>query len=163
MWQRLRQFREASRSPSPEDDALADAHLSSALLALFRAQHPRDIAHSAATARWLIERRHNDPDPDLLAAALLHDIAKGEQRRGDRVAYVLAATFDPLPRILGSQSSALAWRSALWRSHTHSERGAALLAQAGATPRTIELTRLHHAKGHRDGMLALLQEADAAS
>ena len=161
MRQRIRQFRDASRPPSSADLTFADAHLPAALLALFRAQHPRDIVHSAATARWLIERRHNDSD--LLAAALLHDIAKGDQRRADRVLYVLLAPFDPLPRIVGSQSSALAWRSAIWRSHTHSERGATMLAEAGATPRTVELALLHHTKGRGDGMLALLQEADAAN
>lgn len=161
MHQRIRQFREATRRPTAGDDALGEAYLPAPLLALFRAQHPRDIVHSAATVRWLIERGHTEAD--LIAAALLHDIAKGDQRRGVRVLYVLLTPFDPLPRIVGSQSSALAWRSAIWRSHTHSERGATMLAEAGATPRTIELALLHHTKGRGDGMLALLQEADAAN
>jgi len=49
------------------------------------------------------------------------------------------------------------------RTRLHSERGAALLLNAGASKRVAELTALHHGPPGGDRVLALLQEADAAS
>jgi HD domain len=157
---RLRQFREAIVEPSPEDYALARNHLPGALFALFAAQQSRDIAHSAGTARWLIERGHSDPD--LLAAALLHDIGKGEQRRWDRVAYVLASAAHVDGQLAASRSR-LAVRRAIARSRAHAVTSADLMAAAGAGPRAIELTRRHHEPAAGDGVLALLQVADVAN
>lgn len=157
MARRIQQYFAASRVPSADDFALAEAHLSASLLALFRAQHPRDIVHCAATARWLLGRRHDNPD--LIAAALLHDIGKGEQRRRDRVAHVLLGRAGAFVAI---EDSRVALRGALWRSRHHSELAVALLRAAGASDRVIELSRLHHANPGEDAMLAVLQEADAA-
>ena len=41
--------------------------------------------------------------------------------------------------------------------------GAAMLRQAGASPRVVELTESHHVPATQDGMLTLLIAADAAS
>jgi putative nucleotidyltransferase with HDIG domain len=160
MWGRVRQFREAKKPPSPGDFALAEAHLSGPLLDLFRRQHPRDIVHAAATARWLIERGHNDPD--LLTAALLHDIGKGHQRRRDRAGYVLASAVRGA-KLLASQDSRFELRRAVARSLSHAESGAGALTAVGASPRVVDLTLRHHSPPGSDTMLALLQEADAAS
>jgi putative nucleotidyltransferase with HDIG domain len=156
--QRFRQFRESSRLPAARDYEVARRILAPPLFALFEAQHPRDIVHSARTADWLLVR--GVQDIDLLAAALLHDIGKGEQRRRDRVAFVLAhrARAD---RLLAARRSRFEVRRALARSRSHSEEGARALERAGATPRVVELTRLHHALPKGDVMLALLQQADS--
>ncbi len=161
MLDRVRQFREASLGPCEEDLALAREHLPPALLALFEAQGPRDQRHSAGTARWLLERGHDD-DPELLVAALLHDVGKGQQRTRDRVAHVVAGWFQ-VGALVAAEGSAIAMRAAIARSRTHSERGAEAMAAIGAPEGAIELTRLHHRDPGANAMLALLQRADAAT
>jgi putative nucleotidyltransferase with HDIG domain len=158
--QRLRQFADASRAPSPEDSALAAELLAAPLFALWEAQHPRDRVHSAATARWLVSKGHKERD--LLAAALLHDIGKGEQRRRDRVAWVALGWLGVEGRA-ASERSRFELRRALHRTREHSREGASLLRAAGAHERVVELTLRHHESGLNDPVLALLQRADAAS
>lgn len=157
---RFRQFRQASVLPTRADFELASRYLEGPLLALFRGQHPRDIAHSAATARWLIER--GEADNDLIVAGLLHDVAKGEQRRADRVAWVLAG-YAGVGNRLADGDSRFEFRRAMARTAEHSAAGARLLLQAGATPAVAELIRLHHTPPGTDRVLALLQQADAAN
>lgn len=161
MLHRVRQVREASLGPDASDLALAREYLAGDLLTLFGAQEPRDQRHSAATAHWLIERGYDD-DHDLLVAALLHDTGKGAQRTRDRVAHVFTGWI-PAGPLAAAGTSRFEMRRALARSRAHSALGAELLAAAGASPRVIELTRLHHRPPERDAMLALLQRADAAT
>lgn len=158
MRQRVRQFRDASRGPTAEDLALARRFVPPAFWKLFAGQSPRDQRHAARTAAWLLNRGHDDPD--LVLAALLHDIGKGHQRKRDRVAYVVAGWLRTDRRV-GSPASRLELRRAIARSARHAEAGAALLEAAGAPARVVELTRLHHVPPGEDGMLALLQRADA--
>lgn len=158
MLARVRQFREASLEPDADDLALAREYLADDLLALFAAQAPRDQRHSARTARWLLERGH-DGNPDLLVAALLHDVGKGAQRTRDRVAHVVTGR---LPGV-GAAGSRFEMRRAIARSRAHSKRGAELLTEAGAGERVIDWTRRHHRPAGRDAMLALLQRADGAT
>ncbi len=158
--QRLRQWRQAKHPPNPADVALAAQHLSPPLMALFEAQHQRDVAHGTATARWLLQRGHGDPD--LLGVALLHDLGKGHQRRSDRALYTLSKATQ-VASLLASKGSRLEWRRALARSLHHAQTGARLLEAAGASARVVELTRRHHASPGADAMLALLQQADTAS
>ena len=87
--ERIRQFREASLQPSAQDLQLVHEILSEPTLSLFLEQHPRDQRHGARTAQWLIT--NGQKNPELLAAALLHDIGKGKQRPRDRVVHVLAS------------------------------------------------------------------------
>ena len=158
--ERIRQLRHAAVSPTDADFALAREWLPQPLLALFLEQHSRDIVHSANTARWLLDQGHTDRD--LIAAALLHDIGKGQQRRRDRVAWVIAGHLG-LTRVAADPGSRLELRRALARSATHSPSGADRLLAAGASPRVIDLTRRHHEPAGDDPMLALLQQADAAT
>ncbi len=127
-------------------------------------QHPRDIVHAAECARWL--QRRGISNVDLIAAALLHDIAKGAQRRWDRTAAVLAGALG-LSEAAAHGDSRFELRRALQRTREHSREGARVLQAAGAPAAVVELTRLHHllttTPEGRDGMLALLQEADAAT
>ncbi len=160
MWARVRQFREAGIGPDLADLQLAKDHLSGPLLALFQAQEPRDIRHSARTAHWLMER--GETDPELIQAALLHDIGKGDQRRVDRVVYVVAG-WAKIVRLIASQKSRFTLRRAVARSLHHAHQGAAMLQAGGASDRVVELTSLHHVSIPRDAMLTRLSEADAAS
>ena len=158
---RLRQFAAAGQAPGATEDALARRYLEPPLLALFLAQHPRDIVHAAGTARWLLDRAHDDTL--LIQAALLHDVGKGDQRRLDRVAHV-AVTGLGVGQFAAHSGSRLRVRRALARSASHAEAGALMLLRAGADARVVELTRLHHeAAPAHDPVLALLQVADAES
>lgn len=157
---RLRQFRHAGACPTDEDLALGRQWLTPALFDLFSAQHPRDVVHSANTARWLLTRGHTDPD--LIAAALLHDLGKGHQRRLDRVAHVVASNLG-VGRRLANPGSRFDLRRAIARSRAHGAAGAETLRELGAPIRVVDLTALHHEPAGEDRMLALLQQADAAS
>ena len=157
---RFRQYRQASVLPTSADFELASRYLTNELLALFRGQHPRDVVHSAATARWLID--HGQAENDLVVAGLLHDVAKGKQRRADRVAWVLADYLGMGTRLANGESR-FEFRRATARTAEHSAAGARLLLHVGATPAVAELTRLHHTPPGTDRVLALLQQADAAN
>jgi putative nucleotidyltransferase with HDIG domain len=157
---RIRQFREAGIPPCNADFDVGRAWLAPPLFALFAAQHPRDIVHSANTARWLLDRGHDDPD--LVTTALLHDVGKGPQRPMDRSIYVLTG-HARLARVLGSSASRFELRRAVARTLTHSETGAHALREAGASARVVDLTARHHGPAGDDRVLALLQQADAAS
>lgn len=160
MRQRLRQFLQAGATPTGADFELAGRFLHGQLMVLFRSQHPREIVHSAATARWLLDR--GEAASDLIVAALLHDVAKGRQRRADRVAWVVAGRVH-VAKQLASGDSRLELRRAMARSASHSETGARLLLESGASQTAAELTRLHHTPPGTDRVLALLQQADAAN
>lgn len=160
MWQRVTQFREAGAQPTERELAFARERLSQEAFELFRSQHPRDIVHSTNTARWLVARGYDNAD--LLAAALLHDVGKGHQRRLDRVAYVVSEWLKSEDRA-GSHGSRLEMRRAMARSRDHSEAGARMARDAGVSERIIELILNHHAEADGDAMLALLQQADAAN
>ena len=155
---RFAQFAGAGASPTPADFAIARQHLPPPLFDLFASQHPRDVVHSARTAVWLLERGHTDPD--LIAAALLHDVGKGNQRRLDRTAWVLAHAAR-LDGTLPAADSRFELRRALARSASHSQRGAELLRAQVAPERVVALTRAHHSPPGADPVLALLQQADA--
>ena len=160
MWQRVRQFTTAGAKPTDGDISFARDRLGAPLFDLFETQHPRDMVHGVNTARWLVARGYDNPD--LLAAALLHDIGKGDQRRLDRVAYVVSEWLN-IERVAGSHHSRLRVRRAMARSRDHSEAGAQMLREAGAGGVVIDLTLKHHSEAGGDAMLALLQAADAAN
>lgn len=160
MRQRVRQFVEAGQAPNADEIAFARNHLSGNLFGLFSTQTPRDQLHAIRTARWLARRGHTDPD--LLVAALLHDVAKGKQRRFDRVAWVVAG-WAHAGNALADERSHVELRRALARSKNHAWASAEAMRAAGASERATELARLHHRAPGDDGVLALLQQADAAN
>lgn len=161
-WYRVRQFRQAVRAAAPggeeEDRAVVTAYLTEAQQSLFFTMTRRDRRHSVQTCRLLLEQGHRDPD--LLAAALLHDVGKGPIRLWHRVAYVLLAAGAPgLLRRL-ARADASGWRGALYRSLHHAEAGAARALAAGATAETARLIREHHTPRTDDERLRALIRAD---
>ena len=89
-------------------------------------------------------------DPELLAAALLHDAGKGAHR----VRFVMRPTIVILrqvaPRLLvrlagpSAQSPVAWWRRPFRDAWHHAEWGAILAERAGLTPRVVTLIGAHH-------------------
>lgn len=139
---RTRQFlRALGERPDAETRRLAERFLTREQRRLFVALSPRDQRHSARTAALLLRQDYRDPE--LIQAALLHDVGKGRQALWQRVAYVLLAASSPrlLRRVARPGDG---WRGALERSRRHAVLGAEAARRAGSPPRVVGLIRAHH-------------------
>ena len=140
---------------------------------LFEAMPPYDRRHALSVMRTLRLRGHTSPD--LLAAALLHDMGKtvqwdGTQAvRGDgalrlwhRVAVVLMRALLPdlLERI--GEDRPGSWRHPFFVQQRHAAIGADLARQVGCSAKTVQLIRYHEdpPEQTRDPLLEALQAAD---
>jgi hypothetical protein len=156
---KVRQFRAHLRARvAPEERAALAGWLTPAQLDLFDAMHVADRRHGMDVVATL--RGEGVDDPEVLVAGLLHDAGKGTTGVWPRVAYALGQAYGPW-----------VWRAAgilpgfgtgLGRLRDHAETSARLAADAGCTPRTVELIR------HQDAPVdpvhgRLLQLADEAN
>jgi putative nucleotidyltransferase with HDIG domain len=137
-------------------------------LSLFETMPSYDRQHALIVARALESEGHDDPD--VLAAALLHDVGKtahqdGALRLVHRVAVVLM-------RALGSgvlesvaEDQPGSWRHPFHVQRFHASIGADLARNAGCSPRTVQLIRCHEDRIDQteDPELAALQAADNAA
>lgn len=127
---------------------------------LFATMTLRDQQHCLDVYRRLRQQGHDDPD--LLAAALLHDVGKGRIALWHRVAYVLLEARVPaLLRRLAVPGEGQGWRQALYRCRHHPELGAELAREAGSSDQVVALIRAD-ARASPDGRLMALQAADEA-
>lgn len=138
---------------SEADRAEALAALPEGLRALFLEMAPRDQRHSLN-----VLRRLQPAEPLLAQAALLHDVGKARAPLGTagRSLLVLAeasGTTAALVRVPG-----LGARVARYRRHP--EVGAALLAEAGASPALVDIVREHQAARPARPETLRLQAAD---
>lgn len=167
-WYRARQFSKAlSQRPSPEQIENARRFLSAAEFALFQKMQPSEQLHSLQVFERLTEQGIDDPD--LLTAALLHDVGKSNLplRTWERVWIVLARLIFPRLRLAWGRTpiEKAGWRKALVVAERHAEWGALLASQAGCSALTINLIRRHQQvlptiNSHEDYLLTLLQAAD---
>lgn len=159
---------------SEADAALIARYLSPPQRAIFNAMPAHDRRHSLAVLHTL--GRMGETDPDLMAAALLHDIGKSEydisSRRTRtvplwcRVAKVAIALIPGGKRLLQRLSTAGAkqsgWRHSFYLSWEHPALGANLATQLGASAQTAALI-LNHMQPRHPGdppLLAALKRAD---
>jgi hypothetical protein len=141
-------------------------------VALFLQMTLRDQRHSMNVLHRL---QLVAPDqPDLLAAALLHDAAKTAQpgrriRLHHRVLVVLMNAARPgwVQQIASDDPGS--WRYPFYLHVNHPEMGARLAEQAGCSALTVALIRRHQEKlthaprNETERLLVLLQAADDAS
>ena len=164
---RTRQFSNSlpvPRKPVP-DEALVP-YLPPAQLSLFRKMQPSEQAHAFAICKSL--EISNQTDPELLTAALLHDVGKilHPMSLFGRVAVVLGNRFFRETARRWAAGTPRGLRLPFVVAAQHAAWGAELAAQAGATARTVELIRRHHDTllpnpgAHTELLLAALQSAD---
>ena len=147
----------AARPLDSDDQDILTAALPEAGRALFATMTLNDQRHSLTVYRAL--RAHGCDDPDLLAAALLHDSGKGSGRVPfiARPAVVLLRAY--APRTLGwlARSPRPWFRRPFYYASHHASIGADLAARAGLSERTVTLIRTHH---QPDGPAAELHAVD---
>lgn len=146
---------------------LAPLAAAEALTGCFLTMKCADQHHGLDVALDLMQQGYTEPD--LMAAALLHDVGKTRASSGllSRVWVVLVEHYVP--------SAARRWSS--WEEgrplprglrrgfvvrRYHAEWGADIAAAAGAPPRTVAWIRRHHAPAGDDAALRALQRADEA-
>lgn len=161
---RARQFWAALRAtPDPANLQMAQTYLTARQMKLFESMQPSEQAHSLQVFKQLYDQAVQDPAqmekdyPDLLVAALLHDVGKSCQplHLWERVLIVLGRAFFPRqarqwgqPRVAveaGTRGKQpwLEWRRPFIIAEQHPRWGAELAADAGASPLAISLI-LHH-------------------
>jgi putative nucleotidyltransferase with HDIG domain len=163
---RLRQLR-SNLTAGPLSDAASrevGALLAPAEWALFGRFSAADQWHSYRVLCDL--RRAGYNDPDLLAAALLHDVGKTRYplSAGDRTAIVVGAVLFPGWAARWGQGAPDSWRRPFVVRAQHPAWGAEMAAAAGSRPVVVELIRRHQDKppaaDELAGLLRALQWAD---
>jgi hypothetical protein len=141
---RLSQFWEALvAKPTASGLALAQSILYGPLLELFLRLQPSEQAHSLRIACLLIGQ--NEDNPDLLVAALLHDVGKCRfpLRVWERVLIVLGKALFPEQARKWGKGHPYGWRRPFVVAEQHPDWGAEMAAQAGASALTVSLVRNH--------------------
>ena len=145
----------------PEETAFVQRLLPKAAVRLFDAMPVADRRHALDVAEKVLQGGHDDPD--LLGAALLHDVAKGHTMRlWHRVAGVLLDAVAPgvLRRLASADPRS--WRHPFHLYLHHAELSAEMAADAGCGTRTASFIR-GEGTGDDARLQRALTEADDAS
>jgi HD domain len=167
---RSRQFWNALLSPGKRvtSEALL-LHLTSAQFILFRRMQPAEQLHAYQIFKRL--QVSGQATPELLTAALLHDVGKILVPLSifDRVVIVLGKHLFRRAALRWAEGTPHGWRLPFVVAEHHAGWGADLASQAGAPALAVELIRRHHdGPGQNldpdtEHLLAALQAADNES
>jgi len=161
--------------PDERDLIFVEEILSPSLIQLFYQMSSSEQAHALRVCKVLLHQ--GEREPELLAAALLHDIGKSlyPLRIWERVWIVLYHRF-LAQRFPGAQfrTGKDGQRSSWWArplviASQHPEWGAQMLEEKGASPVTVWLVRNHQEPiekaldGRAEEMLEMLRRADQVS
>ncbi|MCV0403648.1 MAG: hypothetical protein K5924_08045 [Chloroflexi bacterium] len=145
----------------PEEAALVHRILPPRAVALFDAMPVADRRHGLDVAEKLMGGGHDDPD--LLAAALLHDAAKGHRMRlWHRVGGVLLDALVPAVLRRLASDDPRSWRHGFHLYLHHEALSADLAVEAGCSPRAGGFIR-GTVSDVDDSLLRALRQADDAS
>ncbi len=152
----------ARRSLSQESDKIEQMLdvLPPAGRELFYRQAPQDQRHALDVSEAL--QRAGYTSPDLMAAALLHDVGKAAAQLPAWMRGVFVLSEQLAPEMLGDQLQAHEPFDAYVE---HAEIGADWAEEAGCSPLTVDLIRRHqedliNPHGEEERLLAALQAAD---
>jgi len=166
-WHRVRQFYHALAAPLIQMDLSPVRHiLGVQLFRLFEQLPPVERSHSLRVLGMLQQEGYSDPD--LLQAALLHDVGKSSirLRLHERVLIVLLS---PVMRKLTAGTDAgrkSRWQNMLRIARQHPRWGAEMVLQAGGSETLVWLIRnhqhqlTHSPRNRKEEMLLALQAAD---
>lgn len=134
-------FQALSAHLGEEDLRVLRENLTLEELAAFTRMPQADQRHSLDVYYTLVRR--GKTHPDLLKAALLHDIGKGEGeiRLWHRVSIVLVRAF--FPRALKWLAVPDGWRRPFYIHYYHPILGAEIAQRLGCSPLTVELILRH--------------------
>ncbi len=165
---RVRQFGQYLGSPrlGPDEQAAVQARLGPRLTELFNRMSPGEQAHSYRVAQTLLAR--GEAAPDLLVAALLHDVGKTRAPVSlpGRVLVVLGGKFAPRWAARLSANGAGGLAQPFITARQHAAWGAEMAEAAGAAPGAVALIRRHQEappvppQSEIDKLLAALRAAD---
>lgn len=160
---RLRQFVAHVRARvRPDEEVFARQVLPPRAWPVFADMPVADRRHALDVADRLRSGGHDSPD--LLAAALLHDAAKGRRMRlWHRVAGVLLERLAPGPLRRLATDDPRSWRHPFWLYLHHGPMSADLAARAGCSPSTARLIRGVAGGEPEARLLRALRAADDAS
>ena len=135
---KARQFRSHLRARvRPQERAVLAAWTTPNQRRLFDSMHVADQRHGLDVVATL--RAEGVADIDVLVAGLLHDAGKGDTGLWPRVAYSLGQAYGTWVWTIAGVWPGMS--SSLERLREHAERSAVLAAEAGCSPRTVELIR----------------------
>jgi hypothetical protein len=152
VYYRASQFWQAlTANPATEDLDRASQVLSPKLMALFLNQTASIQVHSLNVFSQLWD--HGERSPDVLSAALLHDVGKScyPLRIWERVVVVIGQALAQRQADLWGQAKPRGWKRPFVVARKHAAWGAEMVAAGGASPLTVALIRRHHDPG-TDGL-----------
>jgi hypothetical protein len=150
----------------PVDDAQVEPYLTPPLFALFCRMRRSERQHSQRVLHALLDAGHTHPD--LLVAALLHDVGKIRTHffSPEKVLVVLVKAFFPVLYTRWGSGSEHGWRRPFAVSAQHPAWGAEMVAVAGGSALIVDLIRRHADPlpdpllTETDHLLAALQAVD---
>jgi len=169
MFYRVRQFWHAlhNKPLTPADLALARSVLSEPQMALFTRLQSSEQAHSLRVLQTLQD--NGEKHPDLLVAALLHDVGKicHPLHVLERVVIVLGKQFFPNRMKQWGHAQPNGWKRPFVVASKHPVWGATLAQEAGTSSTATHLIREHqndlpleHSNSLEIRLLSTLQAAD---
>jgi hypothetical protein len=146
----------------PREIALVSRVLPDGGVRLFDAMPVADRRHGLDVAERLLRDGHDDPD--LLGAALLHDVAKGKRMRlAHRVAGVLLEAMAPSVLRRLADTNPASWRHPFHLYLHHEPMSAELALAEGCTARLADFIRGRAETDPDKHLMRALKVADDAS
>lgn len=168
---RVRQFVQyAGARLSPAEQQAVEDRLGPSLAELFGRMAPAEQAHAHRMAQALLACGRTEPD--LITAALLHDVGKTRAPLAlwERVLVVLLGQLAPgtAERLGQTDGDAHGLRRPFVTARRHAAWGAEMAECAGASPQVVALIRRHQSapralNSDEDRWLAALQQVDEES